>query len=224
MRDFEEKHAAWLQHHLSRRTGERRGRLERGHQHAEILFLKNVWYKAYGHFHFLHPEYEVTDWRGRSYFADFAYLRGLIRLIIEIKGYQTHVKEMDRLKYCNELNRETFLTGMGYTVVSFAYDDVEKRPDICITLLRLVMSRFQAGQMPVSRASLAEKEIIRFALGLPQKLRPVDIQRHFGVDHKTALLLLRKLCEKGWLLPLPKGKSGRVTGYELARGVAAYLD
>ena len=221
---FEEEHAAWLESHLSRRSGERKGRLERGHHHAEKLFLKNVWYEAYGNFHHLHPEYEVTDWRGRPYFADFAYLMGMIRLIIEVKGYQTHVQEMDRNKYCSELNRETFLTGLGYTVISFAYDDVAYRPDVCITLLRLVMSRFQTNPSPVSRASLAEKEAIRFALRHPQLLRPVDIQRHFAMDHKTALQLLRRLCDKGWLRPLPKGKSGRVTGYELIKGVTAYMD
>ncbi|ASA23824.1 hypothetical protein B9T62_25400 [Paenibacillus donghaensis] len=38
------------------------------------------------------------------------------------------VKEMDRQKFCNELNRETFLSGMGYQVICFAYDDVTASP------------------------------------------------------------------------------------------------
>lgn len=35
---FQEKHHAFLEAHLSRRSGERKGRLEHGHQHAEALF------------------------------------------------------------------------------------------------------------------------------------------------------------------------------------------
>ncbi|WP_379156766.1 hypothetical protein [Paenibacillus sp. sgz5001063] len=66
----------------------------------------------------LHPEYEVTDWRGRTYFADFAWMPRYVKLLIEIKGYASHVRDMDRQKYCSELNRETFLFAMGYHVIS----------------------------------------------------------------------------------------------------------
>lgn len=114
---FENAHKQFIAGHLaSRATGERRGRLERGHQHAEILFLRNVWWPLRGDFSMLHPEYEVLDWRGRSYFADFAWLPGTIKLLFEIKGYASHVRDMDRQKYCNELNRETFFVchGLSY--------------------------------------------------------------------------------------------------------------
>ncbi|MNI33641.1 hypothetical protein D3C73_876000 [compost metagenome] len=92
---FEEAHLQFINGHLADRpAGERRGRLERGHQHAEALFLRNVWWPLRGHFTALHPEYEVTDWRGRSYFADFAWLPGYVKLLIEIKGYASHVRDM----------------------------------------------------------------------------------------------------------------------------------
>lgn len=223
---FDEMHAAFIKYHLNRRTGERRGRLERGHQHGETLFLRNAWWPLLGHFEQLHPEYEVLDWRGRSYFADFAWLSesGLVKLLFEIKGYAAHVRGMDRNKYCNELNRETFLRAMGYQVISFAYDDVEQRPELCITLLRMVLSRYQSSQPPVSRALLAEREIIRFAITLARPLRPIDVEKHYDVDHKTAVLMLTKLCAKGWLNPSQSGKGERVVRYELARGMLDYLD
>ena len=142
MMDFHEAHKRFVAQHLVRRTGERKRRLAEGHAHAEKLFCRNVWWKLRGNFDDLHPEYEVRDWRNRSYFTDFAYITPLVRIIIEIKGYQSHVVNMDRQKYCNELNRETFLFGAGYYVISFAYDDVEQRPDICITLLRMVLSKY----------------------------------------------------------------------------------
>nr|WP_127596418.1 hypothetical protein [Paenibacillus lautus] len=94
--DFQKAHGIFMHDHLSNRTGERRGRLERGHGEAEILFCQNIWWPLRGHFRDLHPQFEVLDWRGRS--------------------------EMDRQKYGNELNRETFLSAMGYQVISFACD------------------------------------------------------------------------------------------------------
>ncbi|MFC5529853.1 DUF559 domain-containing protein [Cohnella yongneupensis] len=127
---FDQAHEAFIQSHLKQRTGERRGRLERGHRDAEKLFCGNVWWPLIGHYENLHPEYEVLDWRGLSYFCDFAWLTPSVKLIIEIKGFGPHVRDMDRQKYCNELNRETFLTAMGFQVVSFAYDDVAHRPEL----------------------------------------------------------------------------------------------
>ena len=221
---FEEAHFAFIQHHLTRRTGERRGRLERGHRHAEKLFLQNVWWPLKGGFDGLHPEFEVLDWRNRAYFADFSLLHGHVKIIIEIKGYASHVQDMDRQKYSNELNRETFLTAMGYTVVSFAYDDVEQRPELCIALLRMLLARYMPSKSPVARAILAEKETLRLAIQLARPIRPKDVELHFEIDHRTAVNILQKLYAKGWLHPSIRGKGERVVQYELSRGVLDAFD
>lgn len=220
---FEDAHDEFIRHHTARRTGERLGRLDRGHRHGEILFLMNIWWPLQGTLDHLHPEYEVPDWRGRSYFSDFSWLPGYVKLLIEIKGLASHVRDMDRHKYCNELNRETFLHAMGFQVISFAYDDVEQRPELCTALMRMVFSRYQPGQAPVSRALLAEKEIIRLALVLARPIRPKDVELHFGIDHKTSVQLLRKLCSAGWLQPSFSGKGERVVRYELIRSALEYL-
>lgn len=75
--EFEKAHGQFINNHISRRKGERRARLERGHRHGETLFLKNVWWPLYRNLDYLHPEYEVPDWRGRSYFGDFAFYQGI---------------------------------------------------------------------------------------------------------------------------------------------------
>lgn len=221
---YEEAHRSFIQYHVDKRSGERRGRLERGHGHAESKFLCNVWWPLCGDFRNLHPEYEVLDWRGRSYFADFAWFSGTVKLIIEIKGFASHVRDMDRQKYCHELNRETFLHAMGYPVISFAYDDVEKNPEICMTMLKMVMSRYQARRAPITRIQLAEKEIMRLAVQQARLIRPKDVERHFGIDHKTAVNLLKKLCSKGGLIPLYRGNRQRVVGYELAHDFLHFLE
>lgn len=222
--NYEQAYEAYLARHLVSRTGERRGRLERGDRHAEGLFLRNVWWPLMGDFSDLHPEYEVLDWRGRSYFADFAFLPGAVKLLFEIKGYASHVRDMDRQKYCNELNRETFLYGMGYQVISFAYDDVHQRPELCITLLRLALSRYQIVDAPRGRALLTEKEIIRLVIRQAGVVRPKDVADYFNLDPKTVRVMLMKLCEKGWLTPVKRGIGVKNVGYKLARDVLYYWD
>jgi len=221
---YDQAHALFMKHHLANRTGERKGRLERGHRHAEQLFLRNVIWPLRGSLDDIHPEYEVPDWRGRSYYADFMWQVGLVKLIIEIKGYGPHVRDMDRSKYCNELNRENFLQAMGYQVIAFAYDDVEQRPEVCIMLLRMVLSRYQPEHSPVSRASIAEKEAIRLAIQAVEPIRPKDVAQHFAIDAKTAVAMLRKLCAKGWMVPSPRGEGERNVRYALVKGAESLME
>lgn len=212
---FEEAHAAFLQYHQRRRTGERKGRLERGHREAEVLFCRNIWWPVQGNFDSLHPEFEVLDWRGYSYFCDFAWLTWSVKLIIEIKGYGPHVRDMDRKKYCNELNRETFLTAMGFQVISFAFDDVAQRPELCVTLLRMVLSRYQSESCPVNLDNVAEREIIRLAYRIARPLRPIDVETHLNVNHRTAVRILKSLYEKGWFSAVTGAEGKHVVRYEL---------
>jgi len=213
--DFEEAHASFIRYHLMKRKGERKGRLERGHKTAEKLFCRNVWWPLRRNFQDLHPEFEVIDWRGLSYFCDFAWLTPSVKLIIEIKGFGPHVKEMDRQKYCNELNRETFLTAMGFQVISFAYDDIAERPELCITLLRMVISRYQTEASPARLNKVAEREMIRLAIMLARPLRPVDVETHLGINHRTAVRMLQSLCKKGVFTPVTGASGKHVVRYEL---------
>ncbi|WP_338143353.1 hypothetical protein [Paenibacillus whitsoniae] len=223
---FEDTYQQFMEEHIARRKGERRSRLERGPFHAEKLFLQQVWFPLMGNLQHLHPEYEVMDWRGRSYFGDFAYLPGLaeVKFMLEVKGYGPHVQELDRKGYCDELNRETFLQALGFRVVSFAYDDVAYRPGLCMNLLQMLLGRFHAAASPVDRAVLAEKEILRLLHQQASPLRPVDVERHFGINHRTALRLLQSLCAKGWLHPISRTSGGKIVQYGLVRGVLLYVD
>lgn len=166
----------------------------------------------------------MLDLQRRAYFADFAFLPGPIKLLFEIKGYAAHVRDMDRLKYCNELNRETFLYGMGYQVISFAYDDVEQRPELCVTLLRLALSRYQIVDAPRGRLLIAEKEIMRLVVRQAGVIRPKEVADYFTLDPKTVRMMLKNLCEKGWLTPVKRGIGVKNVEYKLARDVLYYWD
>lgn len=213
--NFEEAHAAFIKRHLQKRTGERKGRLDRGHREAEKLFCQQVWWELRGHFDDLHPEYEVQDLRGRSFFCDFAWITVVAKIIIEIKGFGPHVTDMDRQKYCNELNRETFLTAMGYQVISFAYDDVAYRPELCKTLLRMVLSRYQVTVSPTSIENVIEREVIRLAYTLARPLRPVDVEKHLNINHRTAVRTLQQLCAKNVFEAAPRESGKYIVRYSL---------
>lgn len=112
---------------------------------------------------------------------------------------------------------------MGYHIVSFAYDDVEQRPELCMSLLRMVLGRYQIADGPVQRIQLMEQEVIRLTIQLARPVRPQDVKQHFGISYKTAIRILRNLTEKGWLLPAGDGQQQRIVRYELAYGVLEYF-
>ncbi|WP_307728329.1 hypothetical protein [Paenibacillus plantiphilus] len=136
------------------------------------------------------------------------------KMIVEIKGYSAHVRDMDRNRYCEELNRETFLQGLGFRVVSFAYDDVASRPELCITLLRILLSRYGTVQAssPLDRA---DKEIILLACQLARPIRPKDVEVNLDLNSRTAVRYLKSLCSKGWFQPIASAKGIKTMQYRL---------
>lgn len=213
--EFEKAHELFIQSHLKKRSGERRDRLLRGHQHAEKLFAKKIWWPLRGHFDELHPEYEVLDWRGRPYFTDYCVTPKFKRIIIEIKGFGAHVTGMDRTKYSGELNRELYLQGAGYRILSFAYDDVEQRPELCIQLLRNILNQYEPSGQGTSMSFIAQREIIRLAGFLARPIRPIDVVQHLAINHRTAVQLLQQLCERRLFQPILNEKPTRVTFYRI---------
>jgi hypothetical protein len=97
---------------------------------------------------------------------------------------------------------------MGFQVISFAYDDVAHRPELCITLLRMVLSRYHSESSPTNVKSVAEREIIRLACTIARPLRPIDVEEHLSINHRTAVQILHSLCAKSLFSPVagPNGK------------------
>ncbi|TCZ77031.1 hypothetical protein E0485_11205 [Paenibacillus albiflavus] len=203
---FEAAHCALIEDHLSRRSGERKGRLERGHAHAERLLLHNVWWPLFGSFEQLHPEYEVYDWNRKSVFLDFAFLPSFGRIGIECDGYQSHVRDLDREGFSYSLKRDAFLTGLGWKMIHFSYDDVKERPEVCRMLLQMVIGPHLMQEHKLTPARVIEKEVLRLAWQLGKPIRPIDVSSAMDVNHRTACKWLRSLVDKGWLRPIPTAR------------------
>lgn len=142
---FAEEHEKWYRKHLAKRRGERRDALLRGHGYGNRLFAEHVWWPMLGHFDGLHPEYEVLDWRHRSYFVDFMYIAGKHHWVIEIMDYGSHGK--DRSAYRKDLNRALFLQSLGFGYIEVSLDELKENPAFIRSMLRSILGPYlQAAQ------------------------------------------------------------------------------
>lgn len=220
--NFEQSHQAFVNDHLDRRNGERKGRLLRGHQYGEKLLLQNVWWPLFGNFDHLHPEYEIYDWNRKSQFLDFAFITSFGRFGLECDGFQSHVKDMDRERFSYSLNRDNFLTGMGWRMIHFSFDDIQNRPDVCRMLLQLVIGPYLLRQPSLTDGGTpAEKEVLRLVWNWGKPIRPRDVVDYYGVNFRTARRWLQNLVDKGMLRPIVRNKYACY--YELQEGAAEQI-
>lgn len=139
---------------------------------------------------------------------------------LECDGYQSHVKDMDREKFSYSLNRDTFLSGMGWRIIHFSFDDVQNRPEICRMLLQMVITpallRNPSGQslLPL------EREILRLSWSQKKGLRPKDVMLQYDVSW-TARKQLQELVRKGFMRPVIQ--STYVCYYEPVEGLSDWF-
>jgi hypothetical protein len=175
-----------------------------------------VWWPLFGTFNDLHPEYEIYDWNRKSQFLDFAFLPEFGRFGLECDGFQSHIKDMDREKHSYAVNRETFLTGMGWKMLHFTVDDVQRRPEVCRMLLQLALAPYLIRNQSDHQIDLKEREVLQLAWTLGRKIRPKDVSDHLQINFRTARIRLHSLVKKGLLQPVFNTRDVRY--YELAEG------
>ncbi|AIQ23664.1 MULTISPECIES: hypothetical protein [unclassified Paenibacillus] len=214
---FESEHNEWLCNHLKQRKGERLDALKRGHGYGNRLFVERVWWPLAGHFHGLHPEYEVKDWRGRSYFVDILWEIGASRIAFEIMDYGSH--GTDRSKYRMDLNRGLFLQSQDCTVLYISLDELKENPSFILSALRNILFSYllaeKSAKTTVERAySRIERDLMRAAIRHHRVLRPADAARELELHTMTIIKYCRQLVDKGKFRPVARGSSQRIIYYE----------
>lgn len=216
MSSFEKEHEQWIAWHLKHREGERKDALRRGLGYGNKLFAESIWWTLMGHFNNLHPEYEVKDWRGRSYFLDFVWISGSLRIAFEIMDYGSHGK--DRTKYRLDLNRQLFLQSQQYLVFSISLDEMKENPQFVLSMLRAVLATFLTA--PDTKRSEAqafgkiERQLIRYAIRKNRIVRPGHAASELELHRHTIIKYCRELVRKGKLRAVHSGTSNRVDRYE----------
>lgn len=211
---FQAEHEIWLQEHMKCRTGERLDALRRGHGYGNQLFVERVWWPLVGHFDGLHPEYEVKDWRGRSYFADLVWVVGAVRIVFEIMDYGSH--GTDRTKYRLDLNRGLFLQSQDCLLYYIALDELKENPAFILSSLRSILSPYLSVVQgnALRTYTKIERDLMRAAVRHHRVIRPVEVARELGLHTMTVIKYCRILVEKGKFRAIATGSSGRVTSYE----------
>jgi len=214
---FQIEHDKWISDHLRRRKGERLDALKRGHGYGNRLFVEQIWWPLVGHFKGLHPEFEVKDWRGRSYFTDFMWIVGTARMAFEIMDYGSH--GTDRTKYRRDLNRGLYLQTQLCTVYYISLDELKENPAFILSSLRNILSPYlssEPGSSGTSRKAYSkiERDLMRAAIRNNRVIRPAEAARELELYPMTVIKYCRILAEKGKFRAVAKGASGRVTYYE----------
>jgi hypothetical protein len=211
------EHEKWILEHVKRRSGSRLDGLKRGHGYGNKFFAENIWWRLFGHFKNLHPEYEILDYRGLPFYADFMWIMGMIRIVFEIQDFSSHVEHMDRPGYRRELNRGLFMQSLQIIIVYISLDELKENPDYVRSMVRVILSPYinkeDIGDKP-SNYNKFEKELLRFAARRNRIVRPAIAARELEVSRATILKYSKRLSQKGKLRPIPCGVSNRVTSYE----------
>jgi very-short-patch-repair endonuclease len=211
--EFEEEYETFMAAHLQSRTGERLRRLQEGHKHAEILFLKQVWWPIFNHFRYLHPEYEVNDFKDGKRYLDFAYIRPSIRICFEIDGYGPHLQNISRWQFSDSLERQNQLVIDGWTVIRFSYDQVKEKPRRCQQIIQQVMGQWLGDELDKATLSLVEKEVLRLAIRSGEAITPIEVEKYLKLSRKTVRKVLSQLVDKKMLIPA--SGTVRVRSYRL---------
>lgn len=210
---FEEEHQAFMNEHLQARTGERMRRLQESQNHAEMLFLKQVWWPLFYHFQYLHPEYEVEDFKDGKRYLDFAYIRPAIRICFEIDGYGPHLKNISRWQFSDSLERQNQLVIDGWTVIRFSYDQIQEQPRRCQQIVQQVIGKWLGDELDQTSLSIIEKEVLRFAIRKGEAIFPIEVEKYLKLSDKTVKKVLSQLVDKKTLIPASGIK--RIRSYRL---------
>lgn len=214
---FHIEHEKWIQKHLAVRKGERKDALRRGHGYGNRMFAEKVWWPLRGHFIGLHPEFEIKDWRGRSYFVDFMWRLGGHFFAFEVMDYGSHGQ--DRTKYRRDLNRGLYLQSQGYHYIEISLDELKENPLFISSMLQAKLAPYLAATTEedgevLHKHGKIERQLMRLAVHQHRIIRPAKAARELELHKETIIKYCRLLVEKGKFRAVPSGVTGRIHQYE----------
>ncbi len=172
---------------------------------------------SHGSFCGIASEYEIQDWRGRSYFADFIWIMGNLRYVFEVMDYGSH--GTDRSKYRMDLNRALFLQSQECHVISIPLDEMKENPLFVRTMIRCILAPYlvatdEKNRMPRREYQKIERQLMRLAIRHNRIISPAKAAIELEVHKQTVIKYCRSLVERGKFRVIPTGSAGKIYKYE----------
>ncbi len=211
--DFSTQYAKFMAYHLRHGKGDRLKRLKQGLGVAEREFLEKVWWPMYGHFEWLHPEFQVLDYKDGFRYIDFAYIKSSFRVAIEIDGYGPHSRDITQAQFWDDLQRQNHLVIDGWLLLRFPYIAVASHPRECQRTIQQLLGIWEGNLAAMDELTVWQREAFRVALRSPGPITPSDVCKSLHVGNELARNTLHQLVDARWLVPV--GGSTRIRRYML---------
>lgn len=203
------------------REAARKGSFRKKLGHAELMFLELVWGPAF-HYDYtgLQAEYPVQDFKGGQRFADFVYIRGNLKLVIEIDGFTTHARDISPGDFDDHLTRQNELVLSGWFLLRFSARQVEKHPQLCQGQLKQAIGHWwsmnQGHLLPEDADvwKLRKSLLIQMARQRNGFLKPRDVADAFQITSRAAVNWLKRFHIEGVFTGVAS-KTNRLTRYKL---------
>ncbi len=192
---------------------------------AEFIFLERVWGPLFQYnYEGLSAEYPLKDAKGGDRFVDFIYVRGGIRLILEIDGYTTHARNISQGDFEDHLERQNEFIIAGWMVLRFSARMVELNAVGCQRQVQQAIGHWwslaHGGPHSSGRTQvwdIRKQSVTQLALRYDGYIRAKDVSRELAIPIRTAQLWLNRFMKEGVLEPVVH--AARITNYRLKGGI-----
>lgn len=212
---FERAYVAMMERAIRTSKGERKRRLKEVDRYNERLALENVWWPAIGNLDDVHPEYEITDYNGVIRYIDNAYVPpGCYRgLFVESDAYGTHLRDVSRFRFGDNLERQNLLLIDGWHMLRFSRDDMLEKPKRCQqTLLAAMMAWGYGGGLQSMELSMQERAILHWCGKQRRTIKVREVMTALKIGYQAAAKGLHNLEAKGFV-QANRAPSGRIVSY-----------
>lgn len=204
---FEASYDAWIIHHVNKSTGERKRKLLRGIDHAPKLFLRNVWWPIFGQLLDLTPEFEVRDFKDGYRYLDFAWIYNGVEIAIEIDGFGSHWRDIDRWQFDDHLFRQNDLVLDDWIVFRFSFDAIKDHPRRCQQLILHAKGKWSLETLVIPAvADPIDRAIVEFAVRTAGPFSASQAADQLGWNRVTISRHAKNLAAMGLLIPAGNSK------------------
>jgi very-short-patch-repair endonuclease len=185
----------------------------------EVAFLVNVFGPEFNYdFEGLEPQFHFKDYKGGNRYVDFVFIKGHIRIIIEIDGRRWHVTDITIEQYDDHQERQNdIILNGGFLLLRFTANMVMNKPMVCRRQLIQAVGRCYATSTESIPSTVYDLQALRkgklqlLADKSNGILKPASVAEECGIPRRTAAYWLQQLSKEGTVEPIIKEK--RVIGY-----------